>query len=71
MYNFKLFSENCVWGKWSVFSQCDKTCGGGKMFKTRNKLVIEENGGSCPGWDKVVKDCNPQPCPGRYLLNSC
>ena len=59
---------DCVWGPWSVFSQCDKSCGGGKMFKTRTKLVTEQYGGTCPGWDKVIKNCNPEPCPGKSLF---
>ena len=38
------------------------------MFKTRTKLVTEQYGGTCPGWDKVLKDCNPEPCPGKSLF---
>ena len=58
----------CVWGPWSKFSQCDRSCGGGKMFKSRTKLVTEQYGGTCPGWDKVIKNCNPEPCPGESLF---
>ena len=62
-------SVPCVWGHWSEFSKCDKTCGGGKMFKTRIKVVTEQHGGACPGSDIVVKECNTQKCPGECLLD--
>ena len=40
------------------------------MYKTRTKLVTERYGGSCPGWDKVKKDCNTHKCPGKFLFIS-
>ena len=39
------------------------------MYKTRTKLVTEQYGGSCPGWDKVEKDCNTHKCPGKLLFS--
>ena len=60
------FIVNCVWGPWSDFSSCDKSCGGGKMYKTRMKLVTEKYGGSCSGWDKVEKDCNTHKCASKF-----
>ena len=39
------------------------------MYKTRTKLVTEKYGGSCPGWDKVEKDCNTHKCPGKILFH--
>ena len=48
-----------------MFSQCDKSCGGGKMFKTRTKVVTEKHGGYCDNLAKVVKDCNTHHCPGK------
>ena len=58
----------CIWGPWSHFSSCDKSCGGGKMYKTRTKLVTEKYGGSCPGLDKVEKDCNTHKCPSKFIF---
>ena len=40
------------------------------MYKTRAKLVTEKYGGSCPGWDKVEKDCNTHKCPGKFYFSS-
>ena len=62
-------SVPCKWGPWSEFSKCDKTCGGGKRFRNRIKLVTEQYGGACQGSDKVIKDCNTQKCPGECLLD--
>ena len=58
----------CVWGEWSMFSQCDKSCGGGKMYKTRTKLEPAKYGGTCPGVAKVIKDCNTHKCPSKCLF---
>ena len=55
----------CKWGPWTEFSQCDKSCGGGKTFRTRKKLVTEKYGGTCEGLAKFEKECNTQDCPGK------
>ena len=60
------FLVPCVWGPWSEFSQCDKSCGGGKMFKTRTKVVIEQPGGYCDNLATMVKDCNTHHCPSKF-----
>ena len=62
------FSVSCEWGPWSEFSNCDKTCGGGKMFRNRTKLVTEQYGGTCPGLGNDVKECNIQNCPGKLQI---
>ena len=56
---------NCQWGSWTEFSQCHKSCGGGKTFRTRTKLVTEKYGGTCQGLAKFEKECNMQDCPGK------
>ena len=48
------------WGEWS---QCSKTCGGGK--RTRRAVVerrSELGGAACPALEDT-EDCNMQPCP--------
>ena len=57
-----IFLENCVWGPWTEYSNCDKSCGGGKMSKTRTKLVVEDYGGICYGWHTAEMDCNTFEC---------
>ena len=57
---------DCVWAAWSEFSSCDKSCGGGTMYKTRTKLVSEKYGGSCYGEHRVEKPCNTHKCPGKF-----
>ena len=59
------FLVPCKWGPWTEFSKCDKSCGGGKTFRTRTKLVTEKYGGTCQGLAKSEKECNIQDCPGK------
>ena len=63
-----LFLVPCVWGPWTEFSKCDKSCGGGKMVKTRTKVVEEKYGGYCDNIAEVVKDCNTQGCASKFLF---
>ena len=57
---------DCIWAIWSDFSNCDKSCGGGQMYKTRSKVVYEQSGGFCIGEDKAYETCNTQSCPGKF-----
>ena len=66
--NFIVPLVPCVWGPWTEFSQCDKSCGGGKKLKTRPKLVTEKYGGYCDNLAKVVKDCNTHHCPSKLRM---
>ena len=59
------FLVPCKWGPWTEFSKCDKSCGGGKTFRTRTKLVTEKYGGPCQGLAKFEKECNTQDCSGK------
>lgn len=55
---------NCTWGQWGGWSACDKTCGGGKAARGRNKDTIEANGGEqCAGLPQDVVTCNEEECP--------
>uniref|UniRef100_H3AZK0 SCO-spondin n=1 Tax=Latimeria chalumnae TaxID=7897 RepID=H3AZK0_LATCH len=52
------------WSRWSPWSRCDRTCGGGKSVRTRScSSPPPKNGGkNCRGKKYQVKLCNPKPC---------
>ena len=56
--------------KWSVFSACSKTCGGGTMTKTRKcDNPAPANGGkNCMGALSVTEPCKNDLCPGMNRL---
>ena len=56
---------DCVWGHWSPWISCSKTCGGGTTIKSRTKIKDEENGGNCSGSGSEIETCKRQPCPGK------
>ncbi|XP_074841635.1 SCO-spondin-like [Carettochelys insculpta] len=53
-----------AWSKWSPWSWCDRTCGGGRSVRTRTcTSPPPKNGGPpCPGEKYQGRVCNPQPC---------
>ncbi|MEE6467583.1 hypothetical protein FKM82_007315 [Ascaphus truei] len=53
-----------TWSKWSPWSWCDRTCGGGKSVRSRScTSPPPKNGGKdCPGEKYHVRICNPKPC---------
>ena len=59
------FPEDCVWGPWSTWLPCSKSCGGGTESRSRTKTKAERNGGNCleSRWD--TKTCNTQSCAGN------
>ena len=59
------FSEECVWGPWSTWLSCSKTCGGGTKTRSRTKTKVEQNGGNCSGSRSDSKTCNTQTCPSK------
>ena len=60
-----IFSENCLWGPWSNWVSCSKTCGTGSETRSRTKTKTERNGGTCSGSGSDSQPCNTQPCPGK------
>ncbi|XP_030052234.1 SCO-spondin [Microcaecilia unicolor] len=52
------------WSKWSPWSWCDRTCGGGKSVRTRACVSPPpKNGGKeCPGEKYQLRICNPKAC---------
>ena len=63
--NVFLFPEDCVWGRWSTWGSCSKTCGGGTETRSRRKKKRQQNGGNCPGSRSERNNCNTQSCPGK------
>ena len=59
-----LIAVDCTWSEWSI-GQCSKTCDQGTRTKTRSKLVVEKNGGSCTGESSVSENCKIVNCPGK------
>jgi len=54
--------DDCVMSAWSVFSECDKECGGG--ISERKRTILEEpssNGLQC-GSILEQRECSTQPC---------
>ena len=61
---------NGVWLQWSIWSQCDSTCGLGKT--SRNRICDQpQNGGrDCEGEESEVEICEAEnKCPGNYVTN--
>jgi len=55
---------DCVWGIWSEWGACSKTCGEGTKTRTRTKLVVENDIGVCNGQSMESDSCNLRACPG-------
>ncbi|XP_074919520.1 SCO-spondin-like [Chelonoidis abingdonii] len=53
-----------AWSKWSPWSWCDRTCGGGRSVRARTcTSPPPKNGGArCPGEKYQGRICNPRPC---------
>ncbi|KAM8881275.1 SCO-spondin isoform 1-T4 [Synchiropus picturatus] len=62
--NIRPCKVNGGWSRWSPWSRCDKTCGGGRSIRTRScSSPPPKNGGmKCEGEKNQVKPCNTKPC---------
>jgi len=61
--------QDCELGNWDNWSACDKDCGGGQMFRTRDILKESTAGGE--GCEAVLKEtlsCNEEEC---YYKTDC
>eukprot|EP00928_Gymnodinium_smaydae_P007229 TRINITY_DN12603_c0_g2_i2.p1 TRINITY_DN12603_c0_g2~~TRINITY_DN12603_c0_g2_i2.p1 ORF type:complete len:3577 (-),score=536.17 TRINITY_DN12603_c0_g2_i2:97-9687(-) len=56
---------NCIRGAWTPWESCTRSCGQGKMFRSRSFTQKQSCGGtSCsPGELSQSRPCNPDPCP--------
>ncbi|XP_073488988.1 LOW QUALITY PROTEIN: SCO-spondin-like [Aquarana catesbeiana] len=62
--NLQACKVNGSWSKWSPWSWCDRTCGGGRSVRSRTcTSPPPKNGGEeCPGEKYQVRICNLKPC---------
>jgi len=55
--------QPCELANWEEWSQCDKTCDGGKQFRTRTLGSDPQNGGTCgPYALRETKACHTNSC---------
>jgi len=56
---------DCVWGPWQL-GGCSATCGPGVQNRTREKKVLESNGGTCSGEaEETNHPCEIKECPSH------
>ncbi|XP_077125438.1 SCO-spondin-like [Ranitomeya variabilis] len=62
--NLQACKVHGVWSKWSPWSWCDRSCGGGRSVRSRTcTSPPPKNGGKeCAGEKYQVRICNPRPC---------
>ena len=65
--NTFLFIVDGMWGQWTAYGQCSRTCGGGTIKRQRlcNKPIPPHEGLFCPGLASQTVRCNKNPCPSR------
>lgn len=56
---------DCVWRPWSDWSQCNRLCGGGQQFRSRDKLLEQYGGTPCEGEGHETRNCNTHHCPSE------
>ena len=55
---------DCKWSEFSSWTSCSRSCGDGKMVRTRKKDIFASNGGKhCEGEDSETVTCNMGSCP--------
>lgn len=65
-----MFLVDGQWNKWSVWSYCNATCGGGISFRTRNCSFPTNGGKDCTGDIMTLKPCAFDSCSGNQILQS-
>jgi len=64
--NIQSCDSDCVLGDWTAWSNCTKTCNGGKSTRVRVVTEPQQGGGSCPKQKSrhrlQKEDCNTDPC---------
>lgn len=58
------------WSRWTLYTQCTKTCGGGTQHRTRTctNPPFANGGKKCQGDSVEVLACGTVPCPGRLIF---
>merc|ERR1719352_923319 len=69
IYCHETFPKDCKFGDWEPWSLCDRDCGTGQQFRTREIEELPQNcGEACEGTLKQTRVCNEQKC---YIANDC
>ena len=79
--NMKLFSLSFIlysqivdggWSRWGAWSQCTRTCGGGRQSRMRSCTNPPPSAGGrdCPGSRAQSRICNRNGCSGKTLVTS-
>ncbi|XP_073323013.1 A disintegrin and metalloproteinase with thrombospondin motifs 3 [Pagrus major] len=60
--------QDGVWGSWSKFGSCSRSCGTGVRFRTRqcNNPAPSNGGQDCPGVNYEYQLCNTDDCPKHF-----
>ncbi|XP_035675233.1 spondin-1-like isoform X2 [Branchiostoma floridae] len=62
--------RNCEVSRWSRFSRCSRSCGGGLMVRSRYIRQNPQNGGRrCPRLSELRR-CNLNPCPALAAISN-
>ena len=68
-----VISVDCEWSRFSDWSECSVSCGGGIQRRRRTILVEADRGGRrCAGRSEETRICNSRSCPrpaGKILTN--
>lgn len=69
---FYLSVVNGMYGTWSLWSECDRTCGGGARVRSRSctNPPAQFGGSDCSsiGPDRETELCNLNSCPGKKVV---
>ena len=59
-----------LWGQWTAYGQCSRTCGWGIKNRQRlcNKPTPRHGGRFCPGLASQTVRCNWNPCPALFTF---
>ena len=66
---FHIEIADCIWGSWSKWSTCSKSCGGGTQLRSRRVATHETKGGQCSGESEEEQECNTDICPAGIGLD--
>ncbi|KAM3867828.1 A disintegrin and metalloproteinase with thrombospondin motifs 3 [Diretmus argenteus] len=60
--------QDGVWGSWSKYGSCSRSCGTGVRFRTRqcNNPAPSTGGQDCPGVNYEYQLCNTDDCPKHF-----
>lgn len=62
---------DCKWSAWTLWTQCTKTCGGGRQHRNRQIDNEPENGGAncSASLKEEMKNCSTNVCPAPACVN--